>query len=31
MLERALTAGVPAGWVTGDTIYGGDRRRRIWL
>jgi SRSO17 transposase len=31
MLERALTAGVPAGWVTGDTIYGGDRRLRIWL
>jgi SRSO17 transposase len=31
MLERAVTAGVPAGWVTGDTIYGGDRRLRIWL
>jgi SRSO17 transposase len=31
MLERAVTAGVPAGWVTADTIYGGDRRLRIWL
>ena len=31
MLERAVTAGVPAGWVTADTIYGGDRRLQIWL
>ncbi len=31
MLERAVTAGVPAGWVTADTVYGGDRRLRIWL
>jgi SRSO17 transposase len=31
MLERALAAGVPAAWVTGDTVYGGDRRLRIWL
>src|SRR5918993_3835587 len=31
MLERALAAGVPFGWVTGDTVYGGDRRLRIWL
>ena len=31
MLERAVTAGLPAGWVTADTIYGGDRRLRIWL
>lgn len=31
MLERALAAGVPAAWVTGDTIYGGDRRLRVWL
>jgi SRSO17 transposase len=22
---------VPFGWVTGDTVYGGDRRLRIWL
>jgi SRSO17 transposase len=31
MLARALAAGVPAAWVTGDTIYGGDRRLRVWL
>ncbi len=31
MLERALVAGVPAAWVTGDSIYGGDRRLRVWL
>lgn len=31
MLERALAAGVPAGWVTGDEGYGGDRRLRGWL
>jgi SRSO17 transposase len=31
MLERARAAGVPAAWVTGDSIYGGDRRRRGWL
>jgi SRSO17 transposase len=31
MLERALDAGVPAAWVTGDEIYGGDRRLRLWL
>jgi SRSO17 transposase len=31
MLERALGAGVPAAWVTGDSIYGGDRRLRVWL
>lgn len=31
MLERALDAGVPAGWVAGDEVYGGDRRLRIWL
>ena len=31
MLERALAAGVPAGWVTGDEVYGGDRRLRVWL
>ena len=28
MLERALDAGVPAGWVTGDEVYGGDGRLR---
>jgi SRSO17 transposase len=31
MLARALAAGVPAAWVTGDSIYGGDRRLRVWL
>jgi SRSO17 transposase len=31
MLERALEAGVPAAWVTGDAVYGGDRRLRMWL
>jgi SRSO17 transposase len=31
MLERARTAGISAGWVTADTVYGGDRRLRIWL
>lgn len=31
MIERAMAHGVPFGWVTGDTIYGGDRRLRLWL
>jgi SRSO17 transposase len=31
MLERALDAGVPAGWVAADEVYGGDRRLRVWL
>ncbi len=31
MLARALDAEVPAAWVTGDSIYGGDRRLRVWL
>jgi SRSO17 transposase len=31
MLERAVAAGVPFRWVTGDTVYGGDRRLRVWL
>lgn len=31
MLERALDAGVPCAWVTGDEVYGGDRRLRVWL
>lgn len=30
MLARALAAGVPAAWVVGDTVYGGDELRR-WL
>jgi SRSO17 transposase len=31
LLERALAAGVPAAWVTGDEVYGRDRRLRRWL
>jgi SRSO17 transposase len=31
MLERAFQAGVPATWVTGDSVYGDDRRLRLWL
>jgi SRSO17 transposase len=31
MVERAEQAGVRAAWVTGDSIYGGDRRLRVWL
>src|SRR4029453_17521065 len=30
MLERALAAEVPFGWVTGDTVYGGDRGLGWW-
>jgi SRSO17 transposase len=31
MLQRALEWGVPASWVTGDEVYGSDRRLRLWL
>jgi SRSO17 transposase len=31
LLERALAAGVPAKWVTGDAVYGHDRQWRVWL
>jgi SRSO17 transposase len=31
MLERALDAGVPAGWVTGDEVYGNSPALRGWL
>ena len=31
LLARALDAGVPAGWVTADEVYGGDARLRSWL
>ena len=31
MIERAMGAGVPFAWVTGDTVYGNDRRLRRWL
>jgi SRSO17 transposase len=31
MLERALEAGVPAGWVTADEVYGNSPALRSWL
>jgi SRSO17 transposase len=31
MIERALDAGVTCRWVTGDSIYGGDRKLRLFL
>jgi SRSO17 transposase len=31
MLQRVLATGVPAKWVTGDSVYGDDRRLRLWL
>jgi SRSO17 transposase len=31
MLERTFAAGVPAAWVTGDEVYGGDGDLRRWL
>jgi SRSO17 transposase len=31
MLARAVDAGVPAGWVTADEVYGGDGRLRAFL
>jgi SRSO17 transposase len=31
MLQRAFDAQVPAAWVTGDSVYGDDRRLRLWL
>ncbi|HEV2121811.1 MAG TPA: IS701 family transposase [Chloroflexota bacterium] len=31
MVERALEAGVPCGFVTGDSVYGSDRRLRLFL
>jgi SRSO17 transposase len=31
MLARAFATGVPATWVTGDSVYGDDRRLRLWL
>jgi SRSO17 transposase len=31
MLARALEAGVPAGWVTADEVYGGSPALRGWL
>jgi SRSO17 transposase len=31
MLERAFAAGMPAQWITADSIYGDDHRLRLWL
>jgi len=31
MLARAFRAGIPAAWVSGDEVYGRDRRLRVWL
>jgi SRSO17 transposase len=31
MLARAVAAGVPAPWVSGDSVYGDDRQLRQWL
>ena len=31
MLARAFAAGIPARWVTGDSVSGDDRRLRMWL
>ncbi len=31
MLKRAFERGVPAKWIAGDTVYGGDRQLRSWL
>ena len=31
LLARAFAAGVPATWITGDSVYGNDRRLRLWL
>lgn len=31
MLARAFDAGVPAGWVTGDSVYGSAKRLRMFL
>lgn len=31
MLQRAFKAGVPAAWVTGETVYGNDPNLRSWL
>jgi SRSO17 transposase len=31
MIERALANGVPARWVSGDSVYGNDGKLRLWL
>jgi SRSO17 transposase len=30
MPTRARDAGVPAGWLTADEVYGQDKRLRVW-
>jgi SRSO17 transposase len=30
LLQRAIDAGVPAGWLTADEVYGQDKRLRVW-
>jgi len=29
MIERAMAAKMPFGWITGDEVYGDDRRLRV--
>lgn len=31
MIERAVASRVPFAWITGDALYGDDRRLRVWL
>jgi SRSO17 transposase len=31
LLTRAFAAGTSAKWITGDSVYGDDRRLRVWL
>jgi SRSO17 transposase len=31
MIERALANGMPARWVSGDSVYGNDGKLRLWL
>jgi SRSO17 transposase len=31
LLQRTVETKVPFRWVTGDSVYGGDRRLRVWL
>lgn len=31
MLARTFAASVPAAWIAGDSVYGDDRRLRMWL
>jgi SRSO17 transposase len=31
MIERALANGIPARWVSGDSVYGNDGKLRLWL